>query len=298
MKKCTSCGKLNDEEMQFCEECGTVLASAPVSPAFPREDRIGGFVSDVRSSSIRDALKSQFQADKSEIDAYAQNVKTIVPDKLALCEGEIPVKQFFCATERLGLIKLNIYHLIQVTNKRVIYCKLGNSMFGPKVNQEEVPLSDISSVSIKRGFKISVLALLGVIISFFGFFVSLFNSQPKTPQPYGIGSMGATAVTTGIAIYSVIFFLILFVISLLFLSRRYFKVCIGSKSGSNYPICSGDDDSFGKLGAAYGIKGDFLDSILSVKPTQHVERLERELNAMILDIQNLGDYGIDKWLSK
>ena len=44
-----------------------------------------------------------------------------------------------------------------------------------------------------------------------------------------------------------------------------------------------------------GVKGDFLDVILSVKPTENVDRVERELNAMILDIQQLGDYGIKKW---
>ena len=296
MKQCISCGKYNDDDMLFCEDCGsalTMISAASVTPI--REDRIGDFVSEVKGGTIGDTLEAQFKADKTEINAYAHNMKTLVPDKLSACDGEIPIRQFFCATERFALLKLDIYHLIQVTNKRLIYCRMGNSILGPKVDQEEVPLCDVSSVSIKRGFKINLLALVCALLSFFGFFGSLFSLQSQPTQSYGMNSFGAKAISTGFSVYSVMVFLILLVISMLFLSRRYFKVCIGSRGGSSYPICSGDDDAFGKIGVSLGVKGDFLDVILSVKPTENVDRVERELNAMILDIQQLGDYGIKKW---
>ena len=75
------------------------------------------------------------------------------------------------------------------------------------------------------------------------------------------------------------------------MSNKYFKVKIGSKSGSNYPIEIGGVDKLSK-------NDDFLENFVSVVPVRNIDIVERELNTMILDIQQLGDYGIGKWKEK
>jgi len=275
MKKCT-CGKVNDDAMKFCEECGAPLKDVTIgggSSSFG--DKVGGFVSGVKDGSFSSSVREKFTVGKDELDAYAENRKTIVPHKLALCEGEVPIRQYFCATESFPILGLNLYHLIQVTNKRVVYCRMGNSILGQKVDQEEVPLSDVSSVSMKRGFKVKFLSLLIAFSCLLIGFITLFMKPLNGIILLVIGAIAAFSM-----------------------SNKYFKIRIGSKSGSNYPICSGDDDTFGKIGAAVGAGGDFLDKFLSVVPTKNIDQVECELNAMILDIQQLGDYGIEKWKEK
>jgi len=74
-----------------------------------------------------------------------------------------------------------------------------------------------------------------------------------------------------------------------FYSRRpTFSLSIGSKGGSSTPINISGATGFGIFDVAAG-------KALTAEPAEEAESMLKELGAVILDIQTLGDFGINKW---
>ena len=325
MIKCV-CGKLNDDGMRFCEECGRELSiSTTSSSSFESVgSKFKDFTAKMPSGDFVNGIFNSFSKGREETEKYATKEKTLVPDKLKLCDGEIPIKQYHCATEESKLLGLSVKSFIQVTNKRIIYCRMGTSFLGPKVYQAEAPLSDVSSVLFARGFKVNLLSLILSIIAY-GFITGIAVLLSKWGETFGIislvlGILGLGAYfglkffygkkDLGISLYGISALLAtaglgtlvagivapLFLIAgapilLKMITTKYFGLSIGSKSASNYPINAGGIEAF-------GMTGDVLDGFISAVPSDNIDVVERELNAMILDIQQLGDYGIEKWKEK
>jgi hypothetical protein len=68
--------------------------------------------------------------------------------------------------------------------------------------------------------------------------------------------------------------------------RPTFALEINSRGGASTPI---------SISSVSGILSISASKSLNAEPAQDAERMLKELGALILDIQMLGDYGIDKW---
>lgn len=72
--------------------------------------------------------------------------------------------------------------------------------------------------------------------------------------------------------------------------RPTFSLAVNSKGGSSTPINISGATGIGIFDMAAG-------KALSAEPAQDAEQMLKELGAVVLDIQTMGDYGIQKWAS-
>lgn len=339
---CENCGKKLDGITKFCQECGQKVSSElmemDTSDHSPKQSIITKGVS----------LKS--------------NLKRIVPEIIVPCEGEKEVKQYHCTHLKSRLLALKAEGVLQVTNKRAIFRASGSSITGNSIIQSEVPIEDISGISMYKGtyfslkhfilaviafllinpifsavlgiFSLSrsfsssansndlattiqvICAILGVIgiiavprkyiwnsilggISTVSFFMvaggSLLSSLGggllgggRYGGSFGIGSKSNMA---WIAIFGVITLIYTIVAIFLYARRLTMSLSIGSKGGSSTPIYISGVSSF-------GIANSAAPKAIEAEPTDETEELIRELGAMIMDIQKLGDYGIERWTNR
>lgn len=70
--------------------------------------------------------------------------------------------------------------------------------------------------------------------------------------------------------------------------RPTFSLSIGSKGGSSTPINISGATGFGIFDIAAG-------KALTAEPAEQAEPMLKQLGAVVLDIQTLGDFGINKW---
>jgi hypothetical protein len=122
----------------------------------------------------------------------------------------------------------------------------------------------------------SALLVVGIISSFFNFLGSIFG--------FGNGSNN-WSILLGflVAIYALI--------CLFWYARRpTFSLSVSSKGGSSTPINISGATGIGIFDIAAG-------KALTAEPADEAEKLLKELGAVILDIQTLGDFGISKWKS-
>ena len=75
------------------------------------------------------------------------------------------------------------------------------------------------------------------------------------------------------------------------IAKQYFEIKVSSKSGSVFPIQTGGNETF-------AINGDFLEAFIPVLPVDDARLMESELNTLVMDIQQRGDYAIEKWQEK
>lgn len=75
----------------------------------------------------------------------------------------------------------------------------------------------------------------------------------------------------------------------LYARRLTMSLIIGSKGGSSTPIYISGMSSFGYANSA-------APKAIEAEPTEETEQLIKELGALIMDIQRLGEYGIEKWV--
>ena len=87
----------------------------------------------------------------------------------------------------------------------------------------------------------------------------------------------------GYNIFFIISFLIMLVALFFFALKPSVDVAIMSKAGTGSPI---------EINSTQHFKVAFAKDVL---PAEDMQLANRELGAIISDIQKLGDYGIDKW---
>lgn len=73
--------------------------------------------------------------------------------------------------------------------------------------------------------------------------------------------------------------------------RPTFSLSINSKGGSSTPIAISSASGLGLLTVSAG-------KSLNAEPAQDAELMLKELGALILDIQMMGDYGVSKWTQR
>jgi len=278
----------------------------------------------------------------------------IVPSLVTPCEGERQVKQYHCTHLHSKLLGLKADGLLSVTNRRVIFHASGLSITGRSIIQSEIPIEDVSGISVFKGHYFSIKHLLfGMIINSvsYGVFTALMallsfgdaSSANVIRWIVGIGGfVGAIALAQGSHYQSIkalvsaslaasafivlagssilsgllggsnpygyfgaprrttgssFAILLVFATSILILillvkyaKRLTMSLAIGSKGGASSPIVISGMSGLGLANSA-------APKALESEPTAETDQMIKEIGALILDIQTLGDHGLEKWLS-
>jgi len=254
-------------------------------------------------------------------DPFERNQK-IVPQISKACEGEIPVKQYDVVNFRSRLQGLWAEGKIQITNKRVIFRAAGKSIIGRTTLQQEYIIDEIAGIEIAKGvrfsfidFFVTLILLVPLVVVFINTIISALMNANDTVGVIigivlGIGIMApyvllkknlfikalssfASASTFISMQYKSEFFIIIggilaiisLVVLFLFALKPSVSIAIMSKAGTGSPISMRSPSHFR------------LERASEMLPAKDIEAAQKELGAIISDIQKLGDYGIEKWLS-
>ena len=158
---------------QFCPECGTAFdesghcpnpacskGTPPTEP--PKQKKPPKSTSDSKTKTT-----------------YKEKGKLIVPDCIKSDTDERPIKQYDIARLQ-SLIKFaRAEGRLQVTNKRVLFRAVGNSILGPTALQYEFSLEEIAGIEIRKEPRFNFLTTLLVIL--FSVLTVAFLSPIFTP---------------------------------------------------------------------------------------------------------------------
>lgn len=148
MKKCRNCGHENADEYDFCIKCGFDLraVSSPSNNPSPR------YINQPAENRVNKKFK-------------------LLIENLTPADNELEVKSYHCTSFKSALLSLNAEGYLVVTNKRVVFHAFGTSFAGKSILQSEVPIEDVSGISIYKGSYFSLSHLIGA------FFLSMFISS-------------------------------------------------------------------------------------------------------------------------
>lgn len=250
----------------------------------------------------------------------------IVPDCVKANEGEIPVRQYEVANLRsrtLGITTSQAVGRLQVTNKRVIFRAVGRNVSGKSLLQHEFAIDEIAGVETRNEYSISgtnvFVGLLGVslgagisfilntlfkealegvflwillsiltIYSIYRFFavenhylqkVFLSSITLLLSFRFTLGQVDLVSLITGL-----VSAILLFANLLMYIRLPNFVMIIKTKS-------AGEAIDIQKKKAAPNEHTGYKE----VLPAEETEKAISELNALISDIQKLGDFAIEKW---
>jgi len=265
--------------------------------------------------------------ERNATDTYEQGM-LVVPEVIRASEGEIPVKQYNLAILRSLLSFERAEGHLLVTNKRLIFRAPGRSIAGRTTMQHEFAVNDIAGVEAHRNFKFSFLHLIGGILlimicmmigawivsvnngmspalgTFIGLLlfaagmVAFFTTQKEfkfklAVLGFSLGAAGGSGIpllsvfsnrnTEGGGILAVLMPLaVIAALITLFLFFMRPNLEIKFKPKMPAPVIN--------IRRGYGAIG-----FTEVIPTMETESVIREVGAIIHDLQQLGDLGIEKW---
>ncbi len=246
--------------------------------------------------------------------------KQIVPEISNCCEGEIPVKQYRVANFRSRLQGLWAEGKIQVTNKRVIFRAAGRSILGKTTLQQEYIIDEIAGIDISNGIRVDFFELLLALVlgypltglitfkfvmaflqmnEFIGIILAIALAVVVL-APFvllkgylllkALGSFSAALIFMALqykgSFFQLLFFIfviISFIVLFLFSLRPSVSVAIMSKAGTGTPVSMRSPSHFK------------LESAREMLPAEDIDIVQKEIGAIISDIQKFGDYGIEKW---
>ena len=160
-------------KVQFCPECGTAFDESGrcTNPACSKNTTTS-------ESPKQKEAPPNTAANKSK-PTYREKGKLIVPDCIKSDTDEVPIKQYDIARLQ-SLIKFaRAEGRLQVTNKRVLFRAVGNSILGPTALQYEFSLEEIAGVEIRKEPRFNLLTTLLVIL--FSVLTVAFLSPVFTP---------------------------------------------------------------------------------------------------------------------
>lgn len=319
MTFCTRCGK-QIEEGQVCSCSANQLPKVDTSSA-------QGFLM---------SMKNRMGLGDPSNDAgklYERGMM-ITPASIKPTEGETPIKQYNVAILRNRLKLMRSEARMQITNKRILFRATGLSIRGKTTLQQEFAIDEVAGLEYNNGYRLSLLNLffslilaalsygiifgmtigIGINYSGFGIFLGLLFGVAGTipvfimnkkfmlkvmPCAGGLGAFIA-AVTLSDGNITLMFFAFLsaiITIASMILASFIPDLIITIKNKSALPgsgaivlkrtsISAMMKDNVG------GISTGFTD----VMGTEETNNAFKEINAIIIDIQKLGDFGIEKWL--
>lgn len=259
-----------------------------------------------------------------------ENDCRIVPDNLRPNDGEIPIRQYKFAVLRTRIMFMKAKGRLQITNKRLIFRAPGRSLAGRTLFQNEFDVMEIHGLRLQRGYRFSwwnlivhgflLSAAAVALIALCGFFMesqaatiiamillsllslgSFFALQRVFPLKWVLNEATAMLYAlVGVATFN--FFLlfmallhaVLMIISIaLHCCQKDLKFMVDTSSGT--PSIIIDRERGGGLFGKFGHQDQQGTGYREVQPDVDTERAVRELNAIISDLQTMGDLAVDKW---
>lgn len=307
----------------YCVKCGRKLPDGAICPC-----RIRRGLRQENSQPARSGVSFQniFRLNDPDYDRnmdYYERGKQIVPDLVAPCENEIPIRQYHVVDIRSRLQGLWAEGRIMVTNKRLLFRASGRSFIGRTRVEQEYELDEISGINISHGVRFSFFDFLTSLIlaAFCGALVYLLlGREPAWVLPLLLtvgcmvgmyflsrkryrwklvlctaSAMSALKLISWAQFGSHAFFGGLFTIAMILLTiaALIFLFLSGMKPVVSLAVmCKAGTD----VAIGYQSQQHFrLQSAHELMPTAETEIAIREVGAIINDIQRMGDYGIEKW---
>lgn len=260
---------------------------------------------------------------------YEDNCK-IVPDNLRPNDGEIPIRQYKFAVLRTRMMFMKAKGRLQITNKRLIFRAPGRSLAGRTLFQNEFDVMEIHGLRLQRGYRFSWWNLIvhGALLSAAAVFLgglfmmskaamiigtilfsllglgSFFALQRVFPLKWILNQAAAFLYlslsmfgATGFMLFMAFLHAILMVISIaLHCCQKDMKFMVDTSSGTPSIIIDRERGG-GLLGlfGRFGREDQQGTGYREVQPDVDTERAVRELNAIISDLQTMGDLAVDKW---
>lgn len=190
------------------------------------------------------------------------------PDLAALCEKEIPVKQYHICNARSRICRLRQEGKIQVTNKRIIFHLSGHFWSKKVISHMEFGIDEVTGISVSN--RVSFRAWDFLLGLFIGAIVMIIGCMISNPFQTRTGILAAVIV---LLIYMVLLFL--------YAMKPSFSILIMTKHVSDELTYIGNR----RMAA----------STIEFLPGEDTDIAVRELGAVILDIQKLGDSVVEKW---
>ena len=192
----------------YCVKCGRKLPDGAICPCRIRRgvpQQEGGQPAQ-SGVSFQNILRLN-DPDYDRNTDYYERGKQIVPDLVAPCENEIPIRQYHVVDIRSRLQGLWAEGRIMVTNKRLLFRATGRSVRGKTTLQHEFALDDMKGFEIHKNYRFSILDLLVALIcvavvgAIFGAMVTgLFRSGAVAGSIFGL-LLGAASVVPFFLMY-------------------------------------------------------------------------------------------------
>lgn len=310
----------------YCVKCGRKLPDGAICPCRIRWGAPGQEGGQPARSSV--SFQNILRLNDPDYDRntdYYERGKQIVPDLVAPCENEIPIKQYHIVDIRSRLQGLWAEGRIMVTNKRLLFRASGRSFIGRTRLEQEYELDEISGINISHGVRFSLFdffnsfllaALCGALVFL------LLGQEPAWLLPLlltagciagmyflgrkryrwklvlsAAGAMSAVKLLLWAQVgqHTILGGLFTAAMTLLFIAAMIFLFMSGMKPVVSLAVmCKAGTD----VAIGYQSMQQFrLQTARELLPTAETEIAIREVGAIINDIQRLGDYGIEKWRS-
>lgn len=195
---------------------------------------------------------------------------------VSLCEGEQSVKAYQCTEFKSKFYGISGKGYLEVTNKRLLFQTPGQNARGWVGIHNEVAISEVSDIKMYKGYTTSLLKLiLGLIGALLGALIIRAGISAFTSD--GVGTF------FGLAVFAYLAYL-----AYNWAKNDAFSIIINTRQGEAVVALAGESPFS---------KGGFTSSksLISNKPSIDTDTMIREIGAVILDVQTLGDYAIQKW---
>ena len=256
--KCENCGFAIDEETVFCPNCGAKIdkQKSTKSTVNINNKELNDSIKLLKGA-VTEAVNNVNESAQKKIIQITTGSYAKSPE-LVLSEDEVVIKTYHCAAIKRQFC--NGY--LTVTNKRVIF----NGVSSKSRIEKEVTLESISGIDTYYGMNVSITKLIfGIILSFFGL---------------------STMDDNGAKLIGLIFLMLGILLIYLAIKRTYILALYSSKASlSPINIGAGPASTLGN-GAIMSLQAN---------PTSETDAMMKEVGALILDVQTLGDYAIEKW---
>ncbi len=204
-------------------------------------------------------------------------IEMILGINVAASQGEQSVKSYQCTEYKSKFFGVNAMGYLEVTNKRVLFQAMGQNLKGWSVIHNEVSISEVSDIKIYKGstFSLMVFVIGFIIVSFLASI--LFTGLSTMIN----GTLGTLAGFIGwvYGIYRVY----------LYARNEAFTLIVNTKGGTGNVVYLSGMSPFNNGNSAAS------KALVTTKPGADAELMLREIGAVIMDVQNLGDYAIEKW---
>jgi hypothetical protein len=317
-----------NQTKRFCNRCGMqIIGVGTCSGCSSRA------LNSTALDSAIDNFRTRFNLAGGESQsAVYERGKNIVPDCITPDQGEIPLRQYSVAILRSRLKFQRAEGRLQVTNKRILFRAKGISLPGKTLLEYEFNLGEISGIEARTDYKMSMLNLfIGLLFLAIGSGIAtpilgiaalsghiifayilgiagivpwflLKNKSAIKIMSLGVSQAAATVMLTAGGFSTFFGGLTMLVVGVLIAVTLFLYMFVPNlvlsfkTKGASTSVDIRCKKSMGLLAIFGKSSGDQeFTGFDDVLPAQDAERAINEVNAMINDLNTVGDMAIKVW---